>query len=63
MYVPHEVLLEDDTWATLQGVCKDCNNGTLNNALNPAFELLASDGCDDEELRCISCGSTHLDIL
>ena len=48
---------------TLQGICKDCGNGTLNNELNPAFELLASDGCDDEELRCISCGSTHLDLV
>ena len=47
----------------LQGVCKDCGNGTLNNDINPAFEFLASDGCDEEELRCIGCGSTHLDIL
>ena len=48
--------------ASLQGVCKDCGNGTLNNESNPAFELLASDGCDDEELRCIECGSIHLDL-
>jgi hypothetical protein len=47
----------------LQGVCRDCGSGTLNNNLNPAFEWLCSDGLDDEELRCTNCGSTHLDIL
>jgi len=48
----------------LQGVCKDCGNGTLDNDLNPAFELLSSDGVEDsEELRCMRCGSTHLDLL
>ena len=45
-----------------QGVCKDCGNGTLNNETNPAFELLASDGYDDEELRCIECGSIHVEV-
>ena len=29
---------EDETPAPLQGTCKDCGNGTLNNKLNPAFE-------------------------
>jgi hypothetical protein len=45
----------------LQGVCKDCYSGSLNNELNPAFYLF-----DEEEnpvWRCISCNSTHLDIL
>jgi hypothetical protein len=45
----------------LQGVCKDCHSGSLNNELNPAFYLF-----DEEEnpvWRCISCNSDHLDIL
>jgi hypothetical protein len=49
----------------LQGVCKDCGNGTLNNELNPAFEEIA-DGNEYKpynSLVCMRCGSTHLDIL
>jgi hypothetical protein len=42
----------------LQGTCKDCGNGTLNNDLNPAF---TTDGTD--ELHCMQCGSSHVDIL
>ncbi len=45
----------------VQGVCKDCGNGTLNNELNPAF------GEDYNEegyvLYCLVCRSTHLDLL
>ena len=41
----------------LQGVCKDCGNGTLNNDLNPAFSE------DGDELHCMACSSRHLDIL
>ncbi len=41
----------------LQGVCKDCGNGTLNNAFNPAFTL------DEDGWRCNKCYSTHLDLL
>ena len=44
--------------SALQGVCKDCGSGTLNNDLNPAFGFTAEDG-----LYCNYCGSTHLDIL
>lgn len=48
----------------LQGVCKDCGNGTLNNNLNPAFELVSDDNADDEaSWQCVCCGSTHLDLL
>jgi uncharacterized Zn finger protein len=47
----------------VQGVCKDCGNGTLNNEVNPQFELLSSDGLDELEVRCIECGSIHLDLL
>jgi ribosomal protein S27AE len=48
----------------LQGVCKDCGNGTLNNELNPAFELFAFDAeGEDEKLYCKRCGSTHVDVV
>lgn len=48
----------------LQGVCKDCGNGTLNNNLNPAFKVVERDYADGEaELVCKVCGSSHLDIL
>ena len=48
----------------LQGVCKDCGNGTLNNDLHPAFELVAFDDSDGEAgLICNNCGSSHLDLL
>lgn len=46
----------------IQGVCKDCGNGTLNNELNPAFDIRSNDD-DQEFLVCKRCGSTHLDIL
>jgi len=49
----------------IQGVCKDCGNGTLNNDLNPAFGEQA-DGNEDQPYNtyaCLRCGSTHLDIL
>ena len=50
--------------SALQGVCKDCGNGTLNNDLNPAFEFNGDEGfADGDTLACNCCGSTHLDIL
>jgi hypothetical protein len=42
----------------LQGVCKDCGNGTLNNELNPAFYEHI-----EAAWVCNKCGSTHIDIL
>lgn len=42
----------------IQGVCKDCGNGTLNNTLAPAFEIV-----EDSHACCLACGSEHLDIL
>lgn len=44
---------EDETAHVLSGVCKDCNAGTLNNELNPAFH---------EDGTCIRCGSSHVDL-
>ena len=49
---------EEDAVPLLQGVCKDCSSGTLNNDLNPAFH---DNGAD--QLVCDKCGSTHLDLL
>ena len=46
----------------LQGVCRDCANGTLNNDLNPAFEYVELES-GDSQVQCKRCGSTHLDIL
>jgi hypothetical protein len=49
---------------TLQGVCKDCGNGTLNNELNPAFELNGDEGfAGGDTLVCNRCGSDHIDVL
>ena len=49
---------------TLQGVCKDCLNGTLNNDLNPAFNLNNDDECDGFPVpTCNRCGSTHVEVL
>ena len=47
----------------VQGVCKDCSNGTLNNNLNPAFEEYGDDCGGDPVLVCNRCGSTHLDLI
>ena len=41
----------------LQGVCKDCNSGTLNNGLVEAFDF------NGNGYYCLNCGSTHLDLL
>ena len=36
-------------------VCKDCGNGTLNNARNTQFEF------DGERAHCVGCGGSHID--
>lgn len=45
--------------APLQGVCKDCGNGTLNNELNHAFDTYDDQGI----VVCVRCGSTHVDVV
>lgn len=47
-----------ETEPNIQGVCKDCGNGTLNNMLNLAFVL-----GEDDAIECNRCGSTHVDCL
>ena len=48
----------------ITGVCKDCGNGTLNNELNPAFDVYGHDEEDGGTLvTCNRCGSTHVDIM
>jgi hypothetical protein len=44
---------------SVQGVCKDCGNDTLNNELNPAFDFEYGWGT----AVCKRCGSTHVDIV
>ena len=52
------------TTETIQGICKDCGNGTLNNELNPAFEPnFDESGEYGTSLICVDCGSTHLDLV
>ena len=48
---------EEETPAPLQGVCKDCGNGTLNNAHYIAFAE------SNEGMVCRNCHSTHIDLL
>lgn len=57
--------------STIQGTCKDCGNGTLNNELNHAFDI-AWEGEYDEDgqthsyissATCSNCGSNHIDLL
>ena len=56
-----EAEMEKDT-VSLQGICKDCGNGTLNNELNPAFEI--QDGEYDYAVaHCLRCGSYHVEVL
>jgi hypothetical protein len=45
----------------MQGVCKDCGNGTLNNELNPAFQYFEMD--DQGYFQCLHCASTHVNII
>ncbi len=48
----------------LQGVCRDCSNGTLNNNLNPAFNIDSDNEIDGfSVVSCNRCGSTHVDII
>ena len=47
----------------VQGICKECGNGTLNNDLNPAFDVEFNDDGDFLTVECNKCGSEHVDIL
>jgi len=47
----------------IQGICKDCGNGTLNNKLNPAFRFDEDDDGNIIGFACNRCGSTHLDLV
>lgn len=46
-------------------VCKECGNGTLNNAATNSFKHLVGydeyEGMDYVVCRC--CGSTHVDVV
>jgi hypothetical protein len=43
----------------LQGLCKDCGKGTLNNDLNHAFDTYDDQGI----VVCTRCGSDHVDVV
>ena len=56
--------IEQSRAGQLQGVCKDCGNGSLNNLLSPAFGYNGDDDfAGGDTLVCLQCGSTHLDLL
>ena len=42
----------------IQGVCKDCGTGTMNNEINPAFDVN-----DADDVACRGCGSDHVDVV
>lgn len=45
-------------------ICKDCGNGTLNNAATQSFKLLGGFDEFEDELYvvCRVCGSRHIDV-
>ena len=47
----------------LQGVCKECGAGTLNNRLNPVFELEDDEEGDGGQVTCRKCHSRHVDVV
>lgn len=48
----------EDQFPIIQGVCKECGAGTLNNDTNLVFELE-----DDGQLTCMKCHSRHIDLI
>ncbi len=44
-----------------QAICKDCGNGTLNNAINEQFFLSIDERTEYETITCANCGSSHID--
>ena len=62
MTTNHEFQQSCDEWErSFAGICKDCNNGTMNNDNNPAFSLESDNS--GEFYICNRCGSTHLDLV
>ncbi len=47
----------------LQGICKECGAATLNNHLNPVFELEDDGEGDGPQATCINCHSRHVDVV
>jgi hypothetical protein len=44
-----------------QAICKDCGNGTLNNAINEQFGLADNLRNESEVAVCLKCGSSHIE--
>jgi hypothetical protein len=59
---PTEVIPQNpDSFAA---ICKECGNGTLNNAATDSFKLLEGYGSFEDEsyIVCRVCGSHHVDV-
>ena len=50
---------------SFQAICKDCGNGTLNNAATQSFKILQGyDEFEDQSfVVCRVCSSTHVEVL
>jgi hypothetical protein len=60
---PTEVIPENpDSFAA---ICKECGNGTLNNAATNSFKILQGYGHyeDQEFIVCRCCGSQHVEVV
>jgi hypothetical protein len=44
-----------------QAICKDCGNGTQDNAIDERFVLTGCPDCEGEFVICMNCGSSHID--
>ncbi len=46
-------------------VCKECGNGTLNNAATQNFRVLGGfdEYVDEIYIQCKACGSRHIDVV
>lgn len=46
-------------------ICKECGNGTLNNAATNSFKILEGyDQFEDQSfVVCRTCSSTHVDVV
>jgi len=59
---PTEVIPQNpDSFAA---ICKECGNGTLNNAATNSFKILEGYGSFEDQsfIVCRVCGSHHVDV-
>jgi hypothetical protein len=53
----------DNIQDRLRGICIECGAGTLNNRLDPVFELEDDGEGDGEQPTCLKCHSRHVDVV